>query len=150
MNKNNFLFVGLLIGILSTLLVLKLTGNLNSSSPKTYLPQREITNSNSKIHQSQSETKPKHESIPSYVTETLNYILQNHKAPEGYVGGKVFQNREKRLPQRSTQGEKIRYQEWDVHPKKDHQNRGTERIITGDDQSAYFTKDHYQTFISLK
>lgn len=87
--------------------------------------------------------------IPVYVYEVYDYIKQNGKAPSGYVGGRTFFNREKKLPLIDRDRQKIRYREWDVHPKKEGINRGAERLVTGSDQSAYYTHDHYNSFISL-
>lgn len=87
--------------------------------------------------------------IPAYVIETLNYILKHDKAPDRYVGGRIYFNRNKALPQKDVLQRKIQYREWDVHPKRPGQNRGAERLVTGSDQSAYFTKDHYNTFIKI-
>ncbi len=88
--------------------------------------------------------------VPSKVVKTLRYILENNKAPKGYVGGRKFTNREKRLPKTDENRQKIDYQEWDVNPKIKGVNRGAERLITGSDRSAYFTNDHYRTFTKLK
>ena len=88
--------------------------------------------------------------IPVYVYEVYDYIKQNGKAPSGYVGGRTFFNREKKLPLTDRARQKIRYQEWDVHPRKQGINRGPERLVTGSDQSAYYTSDHYKNFITLK
>jgi ribonuclease T1 len=88
--------------------------------------------------------------IPVYVYEVYDYIIQNDKAPSGYVGGRTFFNREKKLPLTDRSRQKIRYREWDVHPKKEGVNRGPERLVTGSDQSAYYTSDHYKNFITLK
>lgn len=88
--------------------------------------------------------------IPPYVLETLLYIQQHNKAPEGYVGGRTFENREKRLPIKLPNGTKIKYREWDVFPKQRGQNRGAERLITGSDESAWYTKNHYQSFIKIE
>lgn len=88
--------------------------------------------------------------IPTYVLENLQFIRSNGHAPEGYVGGREFQNREKRLPQKKPDGKKIRYSEWDVHPKEQGKNRGPERLVTGSDHSAYYTKDHYKTFLKIE
>jgi ribonuclease T1 len=61
----------------------------------------------------------------------------------GYVGGRTFQNRERRLPAG-------RYREYDLHPRVPGQDRGAERLIveraTG---RAYYTGDHYRTFVPL-
>lgn len=63
--------------------------------------------------------------------------------PPGYVGGKTFHNRERRLP-------KGQYREYDVNPKVPGKNRGAERIVieqrTG---KAYYTDDHYRTFVPM-
>lgn len=63
--------------------------------------------------------------------------------PPGYVGGRDFQNRERRLP-------RGRYREYDVNPKIRGRGRDAERIVieqrTG---KAYYTGDHYRTFAPL-
>jgi ribonuclease T1 len=71
----------------------------------------------------------------------LAAIQQRRGEPlPGYVGGRVFENRELRLP-------KGRYREYDVNPKIRGRNRGPERLVierrTG---KAYYTQDHYRTF----
>ena len=64
--------------------------------------------------------------------------------PPGYVGGREFQNRERRLPPG-------RYREYDVHPRVPGRDRGPERLVidraTG---RAYYTADHYRTFVPLQ
>lgn len=61
----------------------------------------------------------------------------------GYVGGRDFRNRERRLPRGS-------YREYDVNPKIRGRGRDAERIVieqrTG---KAYYTGDHYRTFVPL-
>jgi guanyl-specific ribonuclease Sa len=64
----------------------------------------------------------------------------------GYKGGKVFQNSQGALPQ--TPG--LTYREWDVNPYLKGVDRGTERLVTGSDGSAYFTSDHYNTFMLVR
>ena len=88
--------------------------------------------------------------VPDYVLEVLAFVRQNDVSPEGYVGGREFQNREKRLPQHDPAGQRIRYREWDVHPKIQGRNRGAERLVTGSDRSAWYTKDHYATFLKIE
>ncbi|MBK9107513.1 MAG: ribonuclease [Saprospiraceae bacterium] len=88
--------------------------------------------------------------IPEYVLKTLEYIIENGTPPKEYVGGRNFQNREKRLKQKNKEGQKILYKEWDVHPKVKGISRGAERLITGSDLSAYYTNDHYKSFIQIK
>lgn len=89
--------------------------------------------------------------IPAKVYEVLDYIDTHGKAPEGYAGGRRFGNYEKRLPQKTkvTQ-KKINYREWDVNPRKEGRNRSAERLVTGDDKSAHYTRDHYGTFIQIR
>lgn len=87
---------------------------------------------------------------PDYVLKVLAYVKKNDRAPEGFVGGRTFENREKRLMKQDAQGRNIKYREWDVHPKVQGQNRGPERLITGSDQSAWYTSDHYKTFVRLE
>jgi guanyl-specific ribonuclease Sa len=65
------------------------------------------------------------------------------------VGGRIFQNREKKLPQYSASHERMSYQEWDVHPKERNKNRGAERLITDQEHHGYYTKDHYRTFQTI-
>jgi guanyl-specific ribonuclease Sa len=88
--------------------------------------------------------------IPAYVLNVLNHVLKFQEAPPRHVGGREFFNREKKLATLDGIGIRIRYQEWDVHPKVQGQNRGAERLITGSDHSAYYTQDHYKTFIKIK
>jgi ribonuclease T1 len=88
--------------------------------------------------------------IPTYVLDVLRFVRENGRAPEGYVGGREFQNREKRLPAKSPDGQRLRYSEWDVRPKIEGQNRGAERLVTGSDHSAWYTKDHYKSFLKIE
>lgn len=94
-------------------------------------------------------TIEKNDEIPVYAYQILAYIRTRDKAPEGYTGGRIFYNREKRLPRHDQRGEPVRYREWDVHPHVRGRNRGPERLITSP-ESAYYTKDHYKTFIQVK
>ena len=42
------------------------------------------------------------------------------------------------------------YKEYDINPFVKGQGRGTERIVIGDDGSAWYTNDHYQTFTQIE
>lgn len=71
--------------------------------------------------------------------------IQQHggKALPGYIGGRVFQNRERRLP-------RGHYREYDVNPKIPGRSRDAERIVIEQDTGkAYYTGNHYRTFIPL-
>ncbi len=83
------------------------------------------------------------EEVPQKVIVVLEHIRKHGKAPKGYVGGRKFFNREKRLPLN------IEYREWDVNPKVKGKNRGAERLVTSND-NAYYTRDHYETFILIE
>jgi ribonuclease T1 len=81
---------------------------------------------------------------PAHARDVLALILRRHgEAPPGYTGGRVFQNRERRLPRGV-------YREYDVNPKVPGRDRGPERIVlevrTG---KAYYTDDHYRDFIPM-
>jgi ribonuclease T1 len=92
--------------------------------------------------------------VPRQVAEVLKYIDRNDQAPDGYEGGRQFLNLardgEQALPRTDSQGAAIQYREWDVHRKVPGKNRGAERLVTGSDHSAYYTPDHYQTFIRIR
>lgn len=88
--------------------------------------------------------------IPSHVMDVLQIVQSTGKAPKNFVGGRTFQNREKRLPKTDRNGKKIKYREWDVNRKVKGKNRGAERLVTGSDGSAYFTDDHYNSFKKIE
>ncbi|WP_047888600.1 ribonuclease domain-containing protein [Rhodococcus sp. ARP2] len=68
----------------------------------------------------------------------------------GTKGGITFRNSEGRLPAVGTGGGRVVYQEWDVNAKKNGQGRDAERIVTGNDGSAWYTLDHYDTFVRIR
>ena len=78
------------------------------------------------------------------VKDLLKAIQQHEgKALPGYIGGRVFQNRERRLPSGH-------YREYDVNPKIRGRSRDAERIVIEQDTGrAYYTGNHYRTFIPL-
>ena len=82
--------------------------------------------------------------VPQKARDVLAEIERRHgEPPPGYVGGRAFQNRERHLPRGS-------YREYDVNPKVSGRARGAERIVierkTG---RAYYTRDHYETFVPM-
>jgi ribonuclease T1 len=88
--------------------------------------------------------------VPAKVMQVLEYVDKHGEAMPGYQGGRAFGNFERRLPQTDAQGRRIRYREWDVNPLRPGVNRGAERLVTGQDGSAYYTADHYETFIKIR
>ena len=75
--------------------------------------------------------------------DTLDRIERGQRGSHGN-DGTVFQNREKRLPQKSSGY----YHEW-VHPTPDQRGPGPQRIVTGENGEIYYTPDHYKTFERL-
>lgn len=88
--------------------------------------------------------------IPVHARETLSYIRKHGYAPPGFVGGRVFGNYEGQLPRYDTRRKRIEYREWDVRARAEGRNRGAERLVTGSDGRAWYTADHYRTFIEAK
>lgn len=88
--------------------------------------------------------------VPTKALQVLKYARENGVSMDGYVGGRRFGNFEKLLPKNDASGKRINYQEWDVNPKTQGKNRGTERLITGSDGKAYYTNDHYRSFVEVK
>jgi ribonuclease T1 len=81
---------------------------------------------------------------PPKAKAVLEAIQKRHgEVLPGYVGGRWFQNRERRLPPGQ-------YREYDVNPRVPGRNRGAERLVieqaTG---KAYYTDDHYRTFTPM-
>ena len=82
---------------------------------------------------------------PLQKAKDLLEAIQKHggNALPGYIGGREFQNRERRLPQGH-------YREYDVNPKVRGRSRDAERIVIEQDTGkAYYTGNHYRTFIPL-
>lgn len=65
-------------------------------------------------------------------------------ADDAVIGGDVFRNFEKRLPDKNGR----KWFEADVNYTGGH--RGAERIVFSNDGLVYYTEDHYETFIELK
>ena len=81
---------------------------------------------------------------PQKARDPLDTIRDRQGEPlPGYVGGRAFHNHERRLPNGQ-------YREYDVNRKLRGRPRDGERIVieqrTG---KAYYTGDHYRTFIPL-
>ncbi|MEO9326498.1 ribonuclease domain-containing protein [Gordonia aurantiaca] len=92
--------------------------------------------------------------IPAHVLRTLAYIDAGEwpeaaNAP-GTKGGVTFRNNEGLLPRTDSGGRRVTYREWDVNPKAPNRGRDAERIVTGSDGSAWYTADHYRTFVKIR
>jgi ribonuclease T1 len=83
--------------------------------------------------------------VPQRARDVLALIRARHgEPPPGHIGGRVFQNRERRLPPG-------RYREYDVNAKQPGRPRDAERIVI-DQQTgqAYYSGDHYRTFVPIE
>lgn len=100
--------------------------------------------------QVQAQVQVSREAVPRAARETLAYVRQHGYAPPGFVGGRVFGNYEGVLPRYDARRKRLEYREWDVHPRAEGRNRGTERLVTGSDGRAWYTADHYRTFVEVK
>ena len=78
------------------------------------------------------------------LTATVQRIDAGHKLPFPN-DGIVFQNRERRLPNKSSG----HYREW-VHPTPDLSGPGPQRVVTGQAGEAFYTHDHYRTFKKIR
>lgn len=88
--------------------------------------------------------------IPEKVLKVLKHVDEEQTAPKGYEGGRNFLNLERLLPQKDSQGNRLKYREWDVNPLRPGVNRGAERLVTGSDGSAFYTDDHYRSFKKIR
>lgn len=82
------------------------------------------------------------ESIPPKVLHVLQIVRSTGQPPEGYVGGRAFQNHEGHLPSNGD------YREFDVDPHVEGRN-AEHIIVEWNTKKAWYTADHYQTFIPL-
>ncbi|MBP6625189.1 MAG: hypothetical protein KA198_08455 [Chitinophagaceae bacterium] len=143
----------LLAALCLLLLLLQYLSQRSSSTIAIEPVPKEVTTQQSspasEANPSSASAKPSQSSIPKAAFDMWNYVKKNHRAPKGYVGGREFKNRERILKQKNQYGKYIRYQEWDIYPKQQGRNRGAERLVTGNDESAWYTGDHYKTFQSL-
>jgi guanyl-specific ribonuclease Sa len=94
------------------------------------------------------------ESVPEHASNTLKSVDDTGAAPKGYKGGGGFANDGRKgseiLPSNTASGEGIRYREWDVHPNEPGVDRGGERLVTGSNRSAYYTRNHYRSFRRIR
>ena len=81
------------------------------------------------------------QTAPQKVYDLLAQLQARSGKPlPGYIGGREFQNRERRLPPGH-------YREYDVNPKIRGRSRDAERIVIEQDTGrAYYTGNHYRTF----
>jgi guanyl-specific ribonuclease Sa len=92
--------------------------------------------------------------VPAKVLDVLRVVDETGQPPRGYVGGRQFFNDGRGgtslLPRRSPSGAAVQYHEYDVNPRRSGVNRGPQRLVVGDDGSAYYTPDHYETWVRIR
>lgn len=87
--------------------------------------------------------------IPDKVKNVLKELTVRRGSPlPGYKGGKTFQNDGRSGCQKLPQN--VKYKEYDVDRSIQGQKRGIERLVLGEDGSAYYTDDHYMTFQKIE
>lgn len=128
------------------------TGTPNaSSSTEPTVPSASIPSGQSAASALQDATPPLDRQLhrvakdpPQRVKDLLEAIQQHEGKPlPGYIGGRAFQNRERRLPLGH-------YREYDVNPKIRGRPRDAERIVIEQNTGrAYYTDNHYRTFMPL-
>jgi guanyl-specific ribonuclease Sa len=96
-----------------------------------------------------SSTNANSSSVPQNAYDVRDFVSNhNGSPPNGYKGGKTFandgRNGSARLPERYAP-----YLEYDARPKFVGQSRGLERIVIGNGV-AYYTPDHYMSFILME
>lgn len=123
---------------------------VRSRQQQAQLPVNQPTTEQKPPKGSNTSGNSSHAKVPGYALEVLRYIRRNGEAPAGFTGGREFENREKKLPAKDAQNKRIRYSEWDVHKKIKGKSRGAERLVTGSDHSAWYSKDHYKTFMKIE
>ncbi len=149
--RNTLFVVGLISQIFLGCRQTQKQETYKAAEPTTQQTEQKESKKDKKSDENTSDYQPNRQGkIPQKVYEVLKYIKENGEAPDGYVGGRKFGNYEKQLPQKDENGRRINYQEWDVNPKQQGRNRGAERLVTGSNNKAYYTKNHYKTFIEIE
>lgn len=95
------------------------------------------------------ENKPKDVEVPEKARGIVDEIQSNGgKPPKGHKGGRIFSNDGRSgaevLPKDTT------YREYDVNPLNEGQRRDGERVVVGENGTAWYTSDHYKTFVRIK
>lgn len=111
----------------------------NTSQPIRKKTEQISKNLSEKRESKRESGRNSNRDIPEKVYTVLAYVRKYNRAPEGYTGGRKFGNFEKHLPLKDTNSRPMKYREWDVNPKKKGKNRGAERLITSENERAWYT-----------
>ena len=89
-------------------------------------------------------------SIPKTAWNVLSYLKGNNwHPPEKYRGGKTFAN-DGRENSQILPSDGAPYREYDIYPKVKGIDRGSERIVIGSNGTAWYTPNHYVSFIRME
>jgi guanyl-specific ribonuclease Sa len=84
----------------------------------------------------------------------LTIVDETGEPPAGYVGGRQFMNDGRGgtapLPRYDASRRQIVYHEYDVNPHRSGVDRGPQRLVVGNDGSAWCTADHYVSWTRLR
>jgi ribonuclease T1 len=139
MNPRNLKFFGSLILAAIGLLWATFDPSFHSKSPPV---TRSSTTSRVVDHVDPMDVK---QGVPPKVLQVLAYVRRTRQPPPHYEGGRIFENREGKLPRQG------RYREYDVDPLPSlNRSRNAERLVLEEkSQRAWYTFDHYHTFIEI-
>lgn len=95
------------------------------------------------------------EDLPENVQESYQkyekYGWKNHKEQSsGTKAGKKYSNRDHRLPETDSNGQRTQYYEYDVNNRSSNSERDNQRFVRDDNGNVYYTDDHYDTFRKIK
>ena len=97
--KYSQLIIGLLLGLLVGIFCGKMmfSNHQNVSSIANSNSNNSVSEKPISTNNSSANNYSENEEIPEKVYKVLKYIQENHQAPDGYVGGREFKNRENQL-----------------------------------------------------
>lgn len=132
------------IGLLVLSLLAGVCNGVWAHAVEGFEPKNRIASAASSEHPISGLLESTEGAAPQKAYDLLAQLKQREGKPlPGYIGGRIFQNRERRLPPG-------RYREYDVDRKIPGRSRGAERLVieqkTG---KAYYTGDHYRSFVAL-
>jgi ribonuclease T1 len=87
--------------------------------------------------------------IPRAAYVALLYYDLYQQAPPSFNGIKIFYSKKSGLPEIDQTGKPIDYIESDIYPAIPKINRGTQRIVVGNNGAAYYTPNHYKSFVEI-
>jgi guanyl-specific ribonuclease Sa len=88
--------------------------------------------------------------IPEKVLSVLERVDAKGAPFPGYKGGKDFLNDGSQGASILPRKDGVAYREWDVNIKIKGVDRGGERLVTGSDNSVWYTDDHYRSFYIVR